>query len=482
MATFAFSGGVAPVYGAGQKSKFRHGGTWAAGDTWSAQVTSQLTGDFTIGLGNIAGKVYTSCLTFKERAILGYEGGFAISEIDDPTGWEEQNTGAATFPFSNTYGLVDTVVGLSTTTGRLYTFGERTIQSWATDADPTKWVLTQVIDNSGTVFGGSVQAIGEIDVYYVDRIGFRSVQTKELTGDAFVGDIGTPIDSVISNLIPNISNPESVCSAISPVTKNYMCWLTSSFYNFAKYPTSKISAWSRFTADYTNTAGAVSGAGVFNGSGQSTIATTIGVVYAWVRGSGATSISLVNGTETLNYETHFTAQGATVTINGTVGETVTDSIVPIVTFTPTKLITQEASVYAYASDNYIYRQFGYEDGIAVGTDDRSKATVITPWLALNGGKQVQLQAIEINCVGQWAVLVATNPMNPVDVLVCTTPTAGVPQAETSSTVGLRRYAVSGNCSHVRITFVSIATGYYAPSSFPAKLCSAAVIFQPSNEK
>jgi len=479
MATYAFSGGSAPVKGAGQKNKIRFGGTWAAGDEWTVSFTSQLSGEFTLGKGNIAGKNYLSCLTFKDRVILGYSGGFAISAVDDPTGWEEQNIGAAVFPFSNTYGISDSVAGIGTTTGRLYAFGQATIQSWNTDADPSKWTLQQVIDNAGTPFGGSIQSVGEIDIYYVDRTGARSIQTKELTGDAFVGDIGTPVDSLVSAAVLSVTDtPEEVCSAIMPGSKNYLVWIPSSFYNFAKFPISKIEAWTTYTADYSDLAAVINGAGVFNGSGQSTYTVTAGVVYAWVRPTNSTSTTLVNGTETLNYETHFTAQGTSVVLNGTVGASVLDSLVPIRTFTPSKMAVAGSSLYVYGTDNWVYRVFSREEN-EFTENDYSKAVVVTPWLEIAGGKMAQLEAIELVCSGRWAVLVATNPASPVDVLATSTPFSS--NAGVSSTVSYRRFAISGNTSRVRLTFISIATTSYL-SGKPPRLCSAAVIYKPSNEK
>ena len=74
MATYAFSGASAEVRDYGQRSKFRFGGTWAVGDTWTAAVTSTLSGNFTFGKGNISDKTITSVFKFRNRAILGFNG------------------------------------------------------------------------------------------------------------------------------------------------------------------------------------------------------------------------------------------------------------------------------------------------------------------------------------------------------------------------------------------------------------------------
>ena len=147
MPTYAFSGGVAEVKDYGQRNKLRFGGTWAVGDSWTAELTSTLSGNFTLGKGNIAGKTITSVFKFRNRAILGFNGGFALSAIDDPTGWEEQNVGSAVIPFSTQYGNTDSAYGFSLIGNRFAVFGEKTTQIWTIDADPSKWVLSQVLDS-----------------------------------------------------------------------------------------------------------------------------------------------------------------------------------------------------------------------------------------------------------------------------------------------------------------------------------------------
>lgn len=250
MATFAFTGAVAETLGYGEKSKFRFGGTWSANDSWNAQLVSTLSGNFTIGKGNVAGKVFESLFKFRNRALLGFEGGFALSAIDDVTGWEEQNIGAAVISFSTQYGSDDTVYAFATIGSKVAIFGEKSTQIWNVDADPTKWSLSQVLDNTGTTHRHGVQSIGEIDVFYPDKTGIRSLRSKELSGDAFVSDIGSPIDSILR---PYLANTSGVCSVIDPLTKNYQVCVNGVIYVLSQSPSSKVTAWSTFTPSYEAT-------------------------------------------------------------------------------------------------------------------------------------------------------------------------------------------------------------------------------------
>lgn len=473
MATFAFSGGVAPVYGAGQKSKFRHGGTWAAGDTWSAQVTSQLTGDFTIGLGNIAGKSYRAALTFKERVILGFREGFAISAIDNATGWEEQNVGAAVFPFSTQYGAVDSVSSLSTLLGQLYVFGEKTIQSWQTDADPTKWVLSQVLDNTGTIYPRGTQSLGEIDVLYVDKSGIRSIRTRELSSDAYVNDVGTPIDSLVLAAVAALSNGY-VASGIYPPNKNYLVTFETVGYWLAQYPMSKITAWTSFDTtrtepltdavvwvefvDQYSVAGVALGSAVLH-------PLTVGYTYHWI--PGASTTSLVHDGVTIPRNTAFTATSTDYTLTGTASAWVTDVFYRIQpAFTPTVIDLSTSYLHAFGSDHKLYSL----ESVA----DYSVATAETAWMDVSNGKMVQFEALEVICSGSWLVYYATNPQTSNYVLAMQTGATG--SVASDSTRDKRRFAISGNGSSIRLKFVSSDNGV------TTKLCSAAVIYKPSNEK
>lgn len=481
MATYAFSGGTAEIKGAGQRSKLRFNGTWVAGDSWTVGVTSQLSGDFTLGKGEIAGKDYTAVLNFKNRSLLGYMGGFSISAVNDPTGWEEQNVGTASFVFSTTYGISDTVYGFSSIGGLVYVFGQKTIQSWATDADPSKWTLVQVIDNAGTAFVDSIQSLGEIDVLYVDRTGIRSIRTKELSGAAFISDVGTPVDELTQVRVRQAeANNVKIVATINPVNKNYMAFIYDSIFTLSQYSSSKLSAWTRYDTSWTDVLNALSNIGAFNGSGvRSITGLTIGRVYHWTKGVNTTS--LVNGTETFTLDTHFTAQATSVVLSGTAGLTAFDALYPIRTGpNPTKMVAGADEVHLYGDDNWLYRHFFN----LASQGDFAVAVVETPWLEVSGGVMCQLEAIELVCVGSWTVYYASNPKTNNLTKALQTAVVAYPNSNTTATQDLRRFTISGNGSHIKLRFESsdlVKQDSYTQISQP-KLCSVAVVYKQSNQR
>lgn len=463
MATYAFSGASAEVRDYGQRSKLRFGGTWAVGDTWTAAITSTLSGNFTLGKGNISAKTITSVFKFRNRAILGFGGGFALSAIDDPTGWEEQNVGSAVIPFTTQYGNGDSAYGFASIGSRFAIFGAKTTQVWTIDADPSKWVLSQVLDNTGTKHGDGIQAIGEVDVFYPDKTGIRSLRSKELSGDAFVSDIGTPIDSIVRAKIKLAeTNGYKICSAIDPATKNYWVYIYDTLYVLSQSPMSKISAWSSFETVVLPIVSILTGTSTITGL-------TAGVRYHWQKGTGATS--LTNGTEVLLKEGTFTAQGTSVTIAGATGDSTlwrTDS-----SFRPTKMFVVDGTLYLLGSDSRLY-------SFTPDAFDYTPAYVETPWLDLGTpSKRKQFMAIDIAAVGSWKVRIATNPKTSQFSTVLQLDPISTPTLVAGSSYDISRFACPGNGTHVKLRLEcdDMGNGLVQP-----RLSAVNIIYELNNTK
>lgn len=474
MSTYAFSGAVAEIKDYGQRNKMRFGGTFAVGDSWTAELTSTLSGNFTLGKGNIAGKTITSVFKFRNRAILGFDGGFALSAIDDPTGWEEQNVGSAVIPFSTEYGNPDAAYGFRLVGNRFAVFGANTIQVWTIDADPAKWVLSQVLDNTGTTHSEGIQAIGEVDIFYPDRTGIRSLRSKELSGDAFISDVGTPIDSIIrSKLASAVSASYAVCSAIDPKTKNYWVFVYDTIYVLSQAPVSKITAWSSFKPIEANDSSYVAaGTGTFV-AGSTTYSTVIGRSYHWEKGTIASY--LVDGSQRLDKSGTFIATTETVVVYGTVGgSTAASRLYTNANATrPLRFFVSNGSIYHIDSGLNLYK---YEDS----TMDWSNAVVETPWMDLGTpSKRKQFEAIDIAALGSWRVKVSTNPQTANWVTVVQKDPITTPTLLAGSSYDLSRYAFSGNGTHIKLRIESDDKG---AGTIAPKLSAVNIIYNLGNTK
>lgn len=246
--------GVNAIPPYGQREQVLFGGTWLPGDIY--QILAQATnGALTLGAGAFSTTannlpvaiVPTVCFTYRERVYLGFGSEFAFSDNELPTMFEEQSPGAGNVPYLSQYGGQDTVVAFSQMQGRLAVFAKQSIQIWVADADPANFSLVQTLDNAGTPAPLSVQSIGDYDVLYLDRTGFRSLRAKEVTLNAFVDDaISSPIDTFIQTLTQAGLDLSGACAITDPQTKNYWCYVQGTIYVLARSLGAKLQAWSTY--------------------------------------------------------------------------------------------------------------------------------------------------------------------------------------------------------------------------------------------
>ena len=249
--TYPFSGGIDAQTGWGDRWNITFGGTWAFSDGWSIAVTST-EGDFTLGVGRLfinnlgsALMPATVCFTYRNRVYLGLGSQFNFSENGDPTSWEEQNPGAGFVEYLSEFGSQDTIVAFGQLQGRLAVIAERSIQLWQVDADPANFQLVQTLDNIGTLSALAVQQQGDLDVLFLDATGVRSIRSREVTLNAYVDDVGSPIDVFIQVALDAVGG-SGACAIVEPQTKNYWLYLNGIIYVLSRHPSAKITAWSEY--------------------------------------------------------------------------------------------------------------------------------------------------------------------------------------------------------------------------------------------
>jgi hypothetical protein len=466
----AFANGIAPVANIGQKTKVRFAYTWANGDTWAASVVSSLSGNFTLGKGNIAGQTYTAALKLRDRMYLGFGASFALSAVGDVTKWEEQDAGSAVISYVSQFGNQDTVVAFASLQGRLAVFGGQSIQTWSLDADPNQLSLFQTMDNTGTRAGLSVQSIGDLDVLYLDRSGVRSLRAKESTLNAYVNDIGTAIDTTIRSAMVSFDESAS-CAIVEPRTRQYWLYLNGVIYVLSYYLQSKIVAWSTFTP----TAQIAPTTTTYGVDGFARYTVVPGFTYYWVRGHAGSELQSDLGAVLLS------ASGSVVPglfdsplrESGTSGQTVDGQLFvenSTGTFVVEKFIVIDDQVYFRTTGKQIYR-FGGSSGAAY---DLTQATIELPWLELNKGALVQLEGVQTAMKGGWTIQVGTNPLQASLSTIVDQGSLTTPSMLTDSTSDHGRCSARGTGSHVKIKAVSDA------SNTEAKLAKLGIIWKKLN--
>lgn len=185
--------------------------------------------------------------------IYGLEGSLLrFSSVNEPTKWNS-GSGYGFINLANHSAGSDALVGIEVFQGSMAMFSRRAVQVWSMNADPVKNAQTQVLRNTGTRIAQSVQAYGDVDVFYLDETGVRSVRARNVSNSGFVNDIGTPVDSYIRDYISTLPTAtlEAGQSCIEPTDGRYWLAIGNKIFVFTYFPSAKISAWTSYEPGFT---------------------------------------------------------------------------------------------------------------------------------------------------------------------------------------------------------------------------------------
>lgn len=441
--TFDFDHGVDPVQGYGDRWQIMFTGTWALGDKWGVIVTSSA-GNFDIGSINFfsANSLPSFCTTFKNRVYLGAVNQVNFSDNGDPTGWEQQNPGAGEILYLSYFGGNDFVKSISQLQGRLVIVARRSVQIWTVDADPANFALVQEMDNIGTNGPESAQNLGDFDVIILDDTGYRSLRTREVTLNAYVDDIGTPIDEFVQADLAAVG-ASGAKSVVEPTTKNLWEFLNGKIYVLSRHPGSKIQAWSVYSPTFQANAGTQSGGGSFNIGGSLTISgLTAGQHYNITMGN-ATSANY-GGSSPQTTSGEITPIGTSIVLTGTPSAAWTGSLLGPTTFTPSKFVIQAGIVYCRSTERY---HISYNPNAF----DGSIVSFQVPWLDHKKPAQIKTSSgIDVGIAGKWIVQASMDPKNQVFETAIQQGSPSAPVMTSDSTFDAQRYEYNAQGTHIGI--------------------------------
>jgi hypothetical protein len=196
---------------------------------------------------DITGAIAKYALSYKSKMHLVSDKSVFFSELNNPTSWDPQKTGAGFVNFSNNFSSYYGVNSISTYGENLVVFGDTSIQIWNWDPNPELNSQKQVLANTGTIEKSAVTQVGDIDVFYLSNSGIRSLRARDQTNSAMSNDIGTQIDSIVSKDIIELNgNFEHISSCIEPKDGRYMLAIGSKIYVLSYFIGSGIQAWSTY--------------------------------------------------------------------------------------------------------------------------------------------------------------------------------------------------------------------------------------------
>jgi len=243
--TANMAGGVAAVTAVAQVYEVAIGsGTFDAEDLWKITIDGTLYQ--TTGRGAGAG---TSAYVYRKRIYSTAGSLLRYCVLSDPTDW---TTTAVTATDSGLINMSSDsegsqqLLGAATYQGDTAIFGRDTIRIYTLSADADENTIVDTLEQTGTMAAGSIIAYGNLDVFYLDDSGIRSIRTRDGYNAAYVSDVGSAIDAFVQAYMAE-AGEETVSravAAIDVIEGRYWLAIDERIFALSYYPSSKITAWS----------------------------------------------------------------------------------------------------------------------------------------------------------------------------------------------------------------------------------------------
>ena len=199
--------------------------------------------------GALAAFRATACCTLGSKVYVTADASLHFCQNDAPLLFATGVAGAGNIDLSTKYSGSEALTGVAVYIDRLAVYSATTTQVWVVDPDPLKNYLAQVLPNLGTLAGRSVVSYGDSDNFLLANTGVRNLRARDQTNTAGSYDIGTPIDDLVNPLVSSLS-ADAVTRAtavLEPVNSRFLLSIGTSVYVFSYFPSSKISAWTRYS-------------------------------------------------------------------------------------------------------------------------------------------------------------------------------------------------------------------------------------------
>lgn len=168
-------------------------------------------------------------------------------KLNDATNWTDSNasSGAGFINISSGSEGSERVIAAGGYNLQSAFMSRGSIKMYSLFADATLIDDDQPIDNSGTAAPRSLISYGNNDLFYLDISGVRSLRPRYGTDSPYVGDIGSPVDTFITEFMASVPRYKvnRAVSAIDPLDGRLMIAIANRVHVLSYYPSSKVQAW-----------------------------------------------------------------------------------------------------------------------------------------------------------------------------------------------------------------------------------------------
>lgn len=396
-------------------------GTWATGDTLTITLTDASTNQYVFGYGALTAKAPVFCFPYKNKVyvLTNDNGGTTVfSGIGNATVFNDRNiTGTGYIVLAQYSKLNDLLVTATVYQGYVAFFFRHSCQIWNLQDNASTSNLVQVLDEAGCVAQRGAVPVGQLDVLFLSDSGVRSLRVRDSSNNAFVVDIGSPIDNDIVPLMrsfitaPGVTAVNAVCGFEPTENRFIISFQDSNFvvhmWALSYYPEVKVTAWA--TYDY----------------------------QCYIRADGVASTNLV--------EKFITWKGGLYARGGfNIGGASVDGL----------------TIY----DPSLILRTSYANGF-----DASQCSAETPWW---DAKHMELvkdsEAVDVVMKGWWQVEAGFDPLgsSATQIVVPYSTTQPTPDTATDSTFGKGCFSIRLRGTHIKMKFYT-KPGYTGAAKFAA---------------
>jgi hypothetical protein len=261
------AGGVAKVLPVAQVTKVTLGGTFEAADAFIIGVNGR---NYT-GTGQAAGTA-TSNFVYKGREYFTAGGLLYYSKLNDPSDISDPSvsSGAGFINLTNDSEGSERLVAIGIYQSYLAIFSNKSVRIYNISTDSGSNEFQQTLENTGTLAPRSVIGYGNVDIFYLDQTGIRSVQARNVANVAAVDDAGSAIDSFVQEWVQSVGEAvvERAVSVIDPLDGRAWLAVGGRVFVLSYFPKAKITAWSYLEPGFTISEFARAGRRVYARSGN----------------------------------------------------------------------------------------------------------------------------------------------------------------------------------------------------------------------
>lgn len=216
-------------------------GTFEAADSFTITIEGT---DYTV-TGAAAG-IGLTALTYNQKIYSVTTSLLYFSALNAPTQWGS-GTGNGFINMANEKGGNEPLVGAAEYQNKMAIFSRNNIRIWNIDVDPDNNSVDRSVRNSGAISDRSIEPFGNIDLFYLNDSGVRSLRARDSSDAPSVNDVGVTIDPFIVEYMESL--PEATVErAVSVIGEEGRYWLAVGQYIFvfSFFPGTKINAWTYY--------------------------------------------------------------------------------------------------------------------------------------------------------------------------------------------------------------------------------------------